>query len=173
MPQIIFTAQSMSLTGPEYWPFWELLGVGGGHGFREVISGSSDGILGYFIHKQWYIKGKKIAWDGHMIWVRYGWRERGDPACHGAATMEYAGLSSGSQAPGVYIPLVTMLVHIFTSFWAPLISMEEGIWIGVHQSPLFGIPSTILGVPSAISLPYPCGLEYEPPQYISIVSWNS
>ena len=173
MTPIIPTAQHLSLTGPEHWPFWELLGVGGGHGFRGVISGSSDGILGYIIHKQWNIKGKKTAWEGDMIWVRYGWRERGDPAWHGVTTRQSAKLWSGPQGLVAYIPLVTMLIHILSSFWALQISMEEGIWIGVHQSPLFGIPSTILEVPSAISLPYPCGLEYELSQYIYMVSWNS
>ena len=173
MAPIIPTAQHLNLTGPEHCPFWELLGVGGGHGFRGVISGNSDGILGYIIHRQCYIKGKKTTWKRDMIWVRYWWIEWGDPAWYGATTRQSARLWSGPQGLGAYISLVTMVVHILSSFWALKISMEEGIWIGVHQSPLFGIPSTILGVPSAISLPYPCGLEYEPPQYISIVSWNS
>ena len=144
MTPIISTAQHLSLTGPEHCPFWELLGVGGGHGFRGVISEGSDGIMEYIIHKQLDIKGKKTAWEGDMIWVRYGWRERGDPACHGAATRQYAGLSSGSQAPEVYKPLVTMLFHILTSFWAPLTSMEEGIWIGVNQSPLLELQALFL-----------------------------
>ena len=173
MTPIISTAQHLSLTGPEHWPFWGLLGVGGGHGFRGIISESYDGILGYIIHRQCYIKGKKTTWKRDMIWVRYGWIEWGDPAWYGATTRQSAGLWSGPQDLGTYRPLVTMLVHILSSFWALQISMEEGIWIGVHQSPLFGIPSTILEVLSAISLPYPYGLEYELPQYIFIASWNS
>ena len=170
MTLIISTAQHLSLTGPEHCPFWELLGVGGGHGFRGVISGSYDGILGYIIHRQWYIKGKKTAWEGDMIWVRYGWIEWGDPAWHGATTRQSAGLWSGPQGLGAYISLVTMLVHILSSFWALQISMEEGIWIGVHGYPLFGISGTILEAPSAISLHYPYGLKDELPQYISIAS---
>ena len=173
MAPIIPTAQDLNLTGPEHCPFWELLGVGGGHGFRGVISESSNGIMEYIIHKQLNIKGKKTAWEGDMIWVRYGWRERGVPAWHGATTRQSAELWSGPQGLGAYILLITMLIHILPSFCALQISMEEGTWIGVHQSPLFGIPSTILGVPSAISLPYPYGLGYGIPQYISIASWNS
>ena len=173
MAPIISTAQHLSLTGPEHWPFWGLLGVGGGHGFRGVIPGSYDGILGYIIHRQWYIKGEKTAWEGDMIWVRYGWIEWGDPAWHGATTRQSAGLYSGSQTLRAYTPLLTMPSYTLPSFWALQISMKEGIWIGVHESPLFGIPSTILNVLSAISSPYTYGLEYEPPQCISIASWNS
>ena len=166
MTPIISTSHHLSLTGPEHCPFWELLGVGGGHGFRGVISEIYDGILGYIIHRQWYIKGKKTTWKRDMIWVRYGWIEWGDPAWYGATTRQSAGLWSGPQRLEAYRSLVTMLVHILSSFWALQISMEEGTWIGVHQSLLFGIPSTILEVPSAISLPYNDGLEYKLPQCI-------
>ena len=48
--------------------------------------------------------------------------------------------------------------------------MDEGIWIGVHECPLFEIPGTILEVPSAISLPYSCVLEDELPQCMLIAS---
>ena len=173
MTPIISTAHHLSLTGPEHCPFWGLLGVGGGHAFRGVTSESSDWIFGYNIPGQWWIKGKKTAWKRDMIWMRYGWRERWDPAWHGATTRQSAGLYSGSQALRAYTPLVTMPLYMLQSFWALQISMKEGIWIGVHESPLFGIPSTILDVLSAMSSPYTYGLAYEPPQCISIASWNS
>ena len=59
MPQIIFTAQSMSLTGPEYCPFGGHFGVGGGHGSRVVISGYYDEIFGYIIPQIKAVKGKE------------------------------------------------------------------------------------------------------------------
>ena len=173
MTPIISTAHHLSLTGPEHCPFWGLLGVGGGHAFRGVTSGSSDWIFGYNIPEQWWIKGKKTAWKRDMIWMRYGWRERWDPAWHGTTTRHSAELWSGSQALGAYIPLGTIIVHIIPRSWALHPMMEEGIWIGMHQCPHFGVPSTILEVLSAISLPNPYGLEYELPQCISIASWNS
>ena len=43
------TTQHLGLAGPEHCPIWELLGVGGGHGFRGVISGSSDEFFGYYM----------------------------------------------------------------------------------------------------------------------------
>ena len=50
-----------------------------------------------------------------MIWVRYGWREKWDPAWHGASTKHFAELWSSLQALWVYVPPATMLLYIVSS----------------------------------------------------------